>query len=108
MEAMPPTKAPTTGRAPAQAARTRVPRPLAPTGGRRFTMGKRGQGLANLLRELRAELRKVVWPTRRETMNLTAVVVALSAALGAFLGAIDYIFQEFFRLLLQVTGAAGY
>jgi len=81
---------------------------LVPAGGRRFTLGKRGQGFTNFLRELRGELRKVVWPTRKEAINLTAVVIALSAGLGIFLGAVDFIFQEFFRFLLRVTGAAGY
>ncbi len=106
---MPPTKAPPSNRIAArQSARARVPRPLVPAGGRRFTLGKRGQGFTNFLRELRGELRKVVWPTRKEAINLTAVVIALSAGLGIFLGAVDFIFQEFFRFLLRVTGAAGY
>ena len=103
------TKAPSTDRTAARpAARARVPRPLAPSPGRRFGMGQRGQGLANLVRELRSEVRKVVWPTRKEVVNLTGVVVALSAALGAFLGGIDFIFQEFFRFVLRATGAGGY
>ncbi len=103
------TKAPSTDRTAARpAARARVPRPLAPSPGRRFGMGQRGQGLANLVRELRSEVRKVVWPTRKEVVNLTGVVVALSAALGAFLGGIDFIFQEFFLFVLRATGAGGY
>ena len=85
-----------------------MPRPPAPTSGRRLGIGKRGQGIREFFRELRSELRKVVWPSRREVANLTAVVVALSAAIGVFLGAIDYVFQEFFRFLLRVTGAAGF
>jgi preprotein translocase subunit SecE len=59
-------------------------------------------------RDVRSELRKVVWPTRRETLNLTAVVLALSAVVGAFLGAVDYVFQEVFRLLLSLTGGGGF
>ena len=106
---MPPTRAASTDRTPSRpAARARVPRPLAPTSGRRFGIGQRGQGLANLVRELRSEVRKVIWPTRKEVINLTGVVVGLSAALGAFLGGIDFIFQEFFRFVLRATGAGGY
>ena len=106
---MPPTNVPATNRGSSrQAARSRVPRSPVPTGGRRFSLGKRGQGFGNFLRELRSELRKVVWPTRRQAMNLTAVIIALSAALGGFLGAIDFVFQEFFRFLLQATGAGGF
>lgn len=36
------------------------------------------------------ELRKVVWPTRQETANLTVVVLVVAIAVGIFLGAIDF------------------
>jgi len=36
-----------------------------------------------------SELRKVVWPTREDTMYLTVVVVIVTLILGAVLGAID-------------------
>jgi preprotein translocase subunit SecE len=71
-------------------------------------MGARGQGIVNLVRELRSEIRKVVWPTRREVVNLTVVIVALSAAMGAILGGVDFIFAEFFRAVLRAVGAGGY
>ena len=41
------------------------------------------------------ELRKVVWPTRREAIRLTAMVLAICVAVGLLLGAIDYGFAEF-------------
>ena len=40
------------------------------------------------------ELRKVVWPTRRETVRLTAMVLAVCVGVGLILGAIDYGFAE--------------
>lgn len=83
-------------------------RSVAPTSGRTSPLAGRGQGVVGLLRELRSEIRKVSWPTPREAANMTAVIVALSAGLGAFLGLVDYSFQELFRLLLQAFGAAGY
>ena len=45
------------------------------------------------LKETRAELRKVVWPTREETKNLTIIVVSVTVAMAMFLGSLDYIFQ---------------
>jgi preprotein translocase subunit SecE len=36
-----------------------------------------------------SELRKVVWPTREDTIYLTVVVVIVTLILGAILGAID-------------------
>ncbi len=78
--------------------------PLAAAGGR----GRRGVAPLDFVRDVRAELRKVAWPTQRETVNLTAVVLALSVTVGLFLGGIDYLFQEFFRFLLGVSGSGGF
>lgn len=81
---------------------------MTPAVGRTLPMGGRGQGLVSLFRDLKNEIKKVNWPTPRQAANMTAVIVALSAALGAFLGLVDFTFQELFRLLLQGLGAAGY
>jgi preprotein translocase subunit SecE len=40
-----------------------------------------------------AELRKVVWPTRRETIYLTTMVLVVAIAVGAVLGVIDFGFS---------------
>lgn len=39
------------------------------------------------------ELKKVVWPTREETVRYTIVVVAVSLVAAGFLGGLDFIFQ---------------
>jgi preprotein translocase subunit SecE len=70
----------------------------------RRPFGSQRAGITNYVRDLRSEVKKVVWPSRREWTNLTLVVLAISAVVGAFLGAIDFIFQEFFRLLLRLAG----
>jgi len=38
------------------------------------------------LREVIAELKKVTWPTREETVKLTVVVIVISILVGAFIG----------------------
>ena len=75
------------------------PLPLSGAGGRRG----RGNPL-NFIRDVRSELRKVAWPSQRETINLTVVVLAFSIAVGLFLGGIDFLFQELFRWLLGLQG----
>ncbi len=40
------------------------------------------------------ELRKVVWPSRRETLRLTVMVIGLCVAVGLILGILDYGFAE--------------
>ena len=39
--------------------------------------------------DIYSELRKVVWPSRQDTIHLTVVVVIVTLILGAVLGAID-------------------
>jgi preprotein translocase subunit SecE len=48
------------------------------------------------------ELRKVTWPTRKEATNLTIVVVAVTFAMGALLGVLDYIFSAFFAWVFSL------
>jgi len=79
--------------------------PLAGAGGRR---GGRGGNPINFVRDVRSELRKVAWPSSRETVNLTVVVIALSVTVGLFLGGTDFLFQELFRFLLGVTGSGSF
>jgi len=51
--------------------------------------------------ETRSELRKVVWPSRREWINLTILVIATSVGVGAILGIIDYIFEKLIMLFVK-------
>ncbi len=63
-------------------------------------MQKRENRLVQYFRETRAELRKVVWPTREEAINLTAIVVGTLVVMSIFLGAVDYVFQAMIRFLI--------
>jgi preprotein translocase subunit SecE len=53
------------------------------------------------VRDVRSELRKVVWPSRDEALKLTMVVVVLSVIVGFFLGIVDAVFSAFITWLLQ-------
>ena len=44
------------------------------------------------LRETRAELRKVHWPTRDEAWNLTKIVLGVTISMAILLGLLDYLF----------------
>lgn len=68
----------------------------APTAvGRRVT-----SGVGKFLFDTRAELKKVVWPTREQVVNLTLLVIGVSIAVGAFIGGVDALLQRIFQLLL--------
>lgn len=51
------------------------------------------------VREVVAELKKVTWPTRFETVKLTVVVVVISVIVGAFIGGLDATFVKLTSLL---------
>jgi preprotein translocase subunit SecE len=57
--------------------------------------------ISQYVRETRAELRKVVWPTREEAINLTAIVVGTIFAMSIFFGTVDYLLTQLFRLLIN-------
>jgi preprotein translocase SecE subunit len=46
-----------------------------------------------LLGDIRDELKKVTWLTRREAVYLTGLVLVFSIAVGAILGGLDYLFS---------------
>ena len=51
-------------------------------------------------KEVRVEMAKVKWPTKSDTINYTIVVIGVSLAVAAFLGALDYIFSLGFNVFL--------
>ncbi|TET52833.1 MAG: preprotein translocase subunit SecE [Anaerolineales bacterium] len=62
----------------------------------------RKQGrLIGYLRDTRAELRKVHWPTRQEALNLTRIVLAVTMAMAIVLGLLDWLFAQELRLLIE-------
>jgi preprotein translocase subunit SecE len=52
------------------------------------------------LRDTRAELRKVTWPTREEAWKLTLIVLGTVVVMSIILGLADLIFAEIMRGLI--------
>jgi len=52
------------------------------------------------LREVRAELARVDWPSRQELVAMTIVVVAVLFAMALYLGAWDVLFSWLFKRVL--------
>ena len=53
------------------------------------------------LREVRAELEKIVWPTRAETVRLTSLVLILSIIVGLYVGGLDFLFTSIVNSFLK-------
>ena len=60
----------------------------------RTDITKRGSSRFRLIGETIAELKKVVWLSRREAIYLTGLVLMAAIAAGLFLGAFDYGFAQ--------------
>ena len=46
------------------------------------------------------ELKKIRWPSRKETIRLTGYVIGVSLGVGLFVMAFDYLFSQLIKLLL--------
>ena len=54
---------------------------------------------AGFVREVRQEFSRVTWPTRKETLVTTGLVLALSALAALFFVLVDWIISGAMRLL---------
>ena len=59
------------------------------------------QRLINFLKEARAELVKVTWPTRKELMESTVLVIVSVMAVSIFIGAVDFVFNQLLQWFAQ-------
>lgn len=48
------------------------------------------------------ELRKVTWPTRKETVRLTAIVIGISLIIGIYIGIIDVLLARVLDILSKL------
>ncbi len=55
------------------------------------------------IRQVQAETKKVVWPTRRETVMTGVMVMIMTTLLAIFFFGIDTIFEAIVKLLLSLA-----
>jgi preprotein translocase subunit SecE len=87
--------------APVKPAASRPPKPVVSERSTESKSGaaKRIDDLRESLQETIAEIKKVNWPDRDTTRNLTIVVIGMTVALGLLLGGIDFVLQTLFTYL---------
>ena len=62
---------------------------------------EKGKTFINFAKEARTEVRKVVWPTRQETMQTTLVVIIATLIMGVLLWGLDAVLL---RVVSFLTG----
>jgi preprotein translocase subunit SecE len=58
-------------------------------------------GPIQFIRQSAEELKKVTWPTRKETVKLTLVVLVVSTLVGAYIGGLDFLYTKFIELIVK-------
>ncbi|WP_067495830.1 preprotein translocase subunit SecE [Actinoplanes sp. TFC3] len=56
--------------------------------------GRRGGRIGGFFREVVSELRKVIWPTRKELLTYTGVVIGFVTVMTAIVAVLDYGFGK--------------
>ena len=73
-----------------------IAKPKAGAGGEKNFVQKSVQ----FLREVKIELKKVTWPSRKQTMGSTVVVIILVMIISLFLGMVDFGLSSLIRVVL--------
>jgi preprotein translocase subunit SecE len=55
----------------------------------------------SFLKEVRAEMSNVSWPSREQTIRLTSVVIGISLIVAIFIGILDFLFTNLMTLVLK-------
>ncbi len=58
--------------------------------------------LAGYLKGVRSEMAHIVWPTRKEAIRLTSLVIGGSAAIGVLLALFDFLANKGLEYLLSL------
>lgn len=56
------------------------------------------------LRELKSELKKVQWPSKKQTINNTGIVIACVAVVGLFIWIFDFAASGLINALINLVG----
>ena len=56
--------------------------------------------VTTFLKEAKAELLKVNWPNKKQTINYTMLVIGISILGAIFLGSLDYIFSYLLKTFI--------
>jgi len=52
------------------------------------------------IKETKAELRHVSWPSRNQAIGFTVVTVAVSVFVAVYLGVFDYLFAQLLKVVI--------
>jgi len=66
-----------------------------------FSIKSKFESVKQFLREVKTELKKVTWPSRKDTLSGTAVVLVAVFIIAIFLGIVDSGLSNLIKALLK-------
>jgi len=57
--------------------------------------------LTQYIKDSYVELKKVTWPTKKETTNYTILVIGISLAIAVIIGVLDYLLNFGIELVIK-------
>ncbi len=64
--------------------------------------GTKTNRIAEYFKEVRAEIRKVTWPSREEVVRMSAIVMLVLIVSSAFMAIVDYGFSWLMGVIIQI------
>ncbi len=68
-----------------------------------FSLRPTFESTKQFLREVKTELKKVTWPTRKDTLAATAIVLVTVCVAAVFLFVVEYGLSNLFKWFLKGT-----
>ena len=62
---------------------------------------KKGNRIIRYFTEVRAEVSRVIWPTREVATRLTLIVLGVTVAMSIAMGFLDWVFTKLFELIVS-------
>ena len=69
-----------------------------------FSFREKFESAKQFLREVRTELKKVTWPSKKDTLSGTFVVLVAVFVISFFLGIVDYGLSNLIKEFLKKAG----
>lgn len=65
------------------------------------TKVKKSGKIATFFRDLKSEFKRITWPTFKQVVNNTGIVIAFIIILGLFIAAVDFLFTYLYQFILK-------
>lgn len=59
------------------------------------------KNLLNYFKETLVEMKNVTWPTKKQSINFTVIVIVISVVLAYYLGLFDFLFSIGLRAIIS-------